>query len=107
MALIEAGQQYAREDYLTEGLRVFDELEKSWSKWIRPNGDLWYGVNRAAEMIRDDYVSVTYNDLVAMVKLLDGTGCLERYPGLYALLLSKEAWLAGSEQGAKCIVAHP
>ena len=107
MALIEAGQQYGREDYLAEGLQVFDELEKSWSKWIRPNGDLWYAVNRAAEMIRDDYVSVTYNDLVAMVKLLDGTGCLERYPGLYALLLSKEAWLAGSEQGAKCIVAHP
>ncbi|RKJ82609.1 hypothetical protein D7X33_01475 [Butyricicoccus sp. 1XD8-22] len=107
MALIEAGQQYGRGDYLAEGLQVFDELEKSWSKWLRPNGDLWYGVNRAAEMIRDDYVSVTYNDLVATAKMLDRMGCLERYPGLYALLLSKEAWLAGSEQGAACIVEHP
>lgn len=107
MALIEAGRQYNREDYLAEGLQVFDELEKSWSKWLRPNGDLWYGVNRAGEMIRDDYVSVTYNDLVAAVKLFDDMGCLDRFPGLYTLLLSKEAWLAESEQGAACIVEHP
>lgn len=107
MALIEAGRQYNRSDYIAEGLQVFDELEKTWPKWIRPNGDLWYGVNRSAEMLRDEYVSVTYNDLVATVKLLDGMGCLKQYPGLYALLLSKEEWLAGSEQGAACIVVHP
>lgn len=107
LALVEAGRQYRRGDYLSEGLQLFDELEKSWYLWIRPNGDLWYGVNRAGEMIRDDYVSVTYNDLVAAVKLFDDMGCLGRYPGLRALLLSKERWLAGSEEGAACIVEHP
>lgn len=107
LALIEAGRQYGRSDYIAEGLQVLDELEKSWSNWLRPNGDLWYGVTRSAEMIHDDYVSVTYNDLVAVAKLLNDMGRLDRYPGLYALLMSKEAWLAGSEQGAACIVAHP
>lgn len=107
MALIEAGRQYQRADYFTEGLALFDELEKSWPIWLRPDNDLWYAVNRAGEMIRDDYVSVTYNDLVAAVTLLDETGHLERYPGLYALLYAKETWLTKSEEGAACILEHP
>ena len=107
MALIKAGRQYSREDYLAAGQELFDELEKSWSKWLRPDGNLWYAVTRTGEMIRDDYVSVTYNDLVAAVKLFDDMGYLERYPGLYALLMNKEAWLATSEEGSACITAHP
>ena len=107
LALIEAGRQYNRADYLAAGFDIFDELEKSWSFWLRPDNDLWYGVNRAGEMIRDDYVSVTYNDLVAAVNLLSETGNLGRYPGLSALLYAKERWLAGSEEGAACILEHP
>ncbi len=75
------------------------------SQWLK--SDYGNGVTRTGEMIRDDYVSVTYNDLVAAVKLFDGMGYLERYPGLYALLMYKEAWLAGSEEGAACITGHP
>lgn len=107
LTLLKAGRQYDRADYLAAGLELFDELEKSWAAWLRPDGDLWYGVTRTGEMIRDDYVSVTYNDLVAAFKLFQGMGCLERYPGLYALLMNKEAWLAASEERAGLILKHP
>lgn len=106
MALIEAGQLYGRDDYVAAGLDIFGEVEKSYSIWIRKNGDLWYGVSRSGEMIRDDYVAVTYNDLVAVVKQLDGMGRLDGYPGIRALLASKEGWLEASGYGSN-IVSHP
>ena len=106
LMFVEAGLAYSRQDFIDAGLELYGAAERTSDMWIRENGDLWYGISTGGEMVRDDYVSVTYNDLVAVAQQLYELGVLEQYPGIRSLLASKEEWLRanGAEQ---YILTHP
>lgn len=106
LTLIEAGLTCSRQDFIDAGLEIYGAIERTGEMWIRDTGDLWYGISNTGEMVRDDYVSVTYNDLVATVQQLSQMGLLESYPHIRSLLASKEEWLR-ENGGAHHIVTHP
>lgn len=92
-AMLELGDYFANSAYTDEGFRILTDLDSSASIWIKPDGDLYYAVDRLGNMIKDDYVSVTYNDLYYTLDMLRVKGKLNYFPGLRNLYKTKRDWL--------------
>lgn len=50
--------------------KILKNIDASASKWIKSNGDLYYGIYTNGEYKGDDYPLVTYNDLVHTLGIL-------------------------------------
>lgn len=72
-------------------LEMLNSIKLTSSKWIRPNGDLWYRVTPQGVFKTDDYPLVTYNDLVFfkhIIKTVEGKIPAE----IEKMYQSKEKW---------------
>lgn len=94
LTLLQAGEVYENQAFIARGHAILRAIDRSAPRWIRENGDLWYAIRPDGQMEKDDYVTVTYNDLISAARYLDETGVWSQYAGLQALLQSKERYLA-------------
>lgn len=39
--------------------------------WVKRNCDLWYAIDPEGQMIREDYPTLTYNDMYLLMQYLD------------------------------------
>lgn len=93
LVLLRAGTAYENESYLERGFAIMDAINVSAGRWIKRNGDLWYAMRPDGEMEKDDYVDVTYLDLVDACALLYKMNHWDGYESIQALLATKEEWL--------------
>lgn len=96
MVMIEIGDYLGEKKYSDLGYEILKNIDSSYSIWIKPNKDLHYGMQRNGQMVRNDYVSVTYNDLHYVLNYLRVAGKIKQYPGLMALYNSKRNYLVSS-----------
>ncbi len=68
--------------------------------WVKPNCDLWYAVSADGQMIREDYPTLTYNDLYILTQYLDenrpADKLAEERTLLQRLMAKKLYWIIGS-----------
>ena len=72
-------------------LEMLNSIKLTSSRWIRPDGDLWYRVTPQGVFTTDDYPLVTYNDLVFfkhILKTVEGKIPAE----IEKMYQSKEKW---------------
>ena len=93
LLLLRAGTAYARDDYTQRGYAILRSINTSAWHFIQTNGDLWYALRPDGVSEKNDYIDVTYNDLLDACALLSKLGTWNAYPGIQALLASKEEWL--------------
>ena len=93
LLLLRAGEAYDDPDATARGFEIVQAVSDSADLWIRENGDLWYAIRPDGQTEKDDYVNVTYLDLIDASALLHKLGVWDKYPGVQRLLDSKEQWL--------------
>lgn len=91
--LIRVGRAYHNERFVERGLQILDVIEKSAYRWIRETGDLWYAIRTDGNMEKNDYIEVTYSDLVSTLALLSKMDLSDEYPRIRELYDSKRDWL--------------
>ncbi len=89
--LYRGGAALKNSQYKELALEIFGIIDASAESWIRENGDLFYEICADGTFRGDDYVSVTYNNLVSAINLFDEYSL--KYEGIEKLLAIKENWL--------------
>ncbi|MGG3449045.1 hypothetical protein [Domibacillus aminovorans] len=90
--LIDAYHATGHKKYLLAVREIRGGIESVGSDWIRPNGDLWYQINRDGTFDGNDYEYLTLNDLEGHEKKWATLGG-NPSPVLQKLIKSKKAYL--------------
>ncbi|OMP66615.1 hypothetical protein [Domibacillus epiphyticus] len=89
---IDVYNQTKEKKYLHAATDIRAGIESIGTDWIRPNGDLWYQINRDGTFDGNDYERLTLNDLKAHEKKWKSIGG-KPSPILQKLIESKEQYL--------------
>ncbi|KAB7707439.1 hypothetical protein F9802_06715 [Bacillus aerolatus] len=87
--LIDAYEATGQKKYLLAAREIRLGIESLGTKWIRPNGDLWYQVNRDLTFDGNDYEQLTLDDLERHEKKWQALGG-NKSPVLQKLIESKK-----------------
>lgn len=91
--LIDAYHATGEKKYLDAAGQIRRGIESLGEQWIRPNGDLWYQVNRDLSFDGNDYKWLTLGDLIRHEKKWQALGN-KKSPVLQKLIESKQNALA-------------